>query len=120
MIDSKREAELIELYYSNLNDAYFLDALKSYSEGKGFGIGDIWCVFAEEFEPGEEDYFGEKKVAYCFDYPAVAKDEVLIVDDSVFYRYLQEASIEFLKRNPAMEIVVEEWIEKIRNWIDLN
>lgn len=117
---SNREAELIEFYYSNLSDSYFLDALKSYSNGKGFGIGEIWCVFAEEFEPWEEDYFGERKVSYYFDYPAVAKDEVLIVDESVFYRYLQEASIKFLKRNPAMETVVEEWMEKIRSWIALN
>ncbi|MGF7035355.1 hypothetical protein J2T17_006363 [Paenibacillus mucilaginosus] len=44
---SNKELELIGLYYSNLGDGYFLDALKNFSNGEGFGIGEISQKFLE-------------------------------------------------------------------------
>lgn len=117
-IESNKEIELIRLYYSNLGDGYFLDALKNYSNGEGFGIGEIWCVFAEELQPWEDGYFGEHGVAYYFDYPAVEKDEVLVIDNNLFFRYLQEASNKFLERNPGCELVVNKSLLLIKNRLD--
>ncbi|AIQ53438.1 ribonuclease toxin immunity protein CdiI [Paenibacillus sp. FSL R7-0331] len=119
-IESNKELELIDLYYSNLGDGYFLDALKNYSNGEGFGLGGIWCVFAEELQPWEEGYFGEHRVTYYFDYPAVEKDEILVVDNNVFYRYLQEAVDKFLRRNPSCELEVKELLIAIKNKINLS
>lgn len=117
--DSNKEKELIGLYYFNLGDGYFLDALKNYSNGQGFGLGEIWCVFAEELQPWEEGYFGENGAAYYFNYPAVEKDEILVVDNNMFYRYLQEASNKFLERNPGCEVEVNELLIAIKNKINL-
>jgi len=117
--ETEKETELIGLYYSNLGDGYFLDALKNYSNGKGFGIGEIWCVFAEEVQSWEEGYFGEHGVAYYFDYPAVEKDEVLVVDYNVFFRYLQKASKKFLERNPGCEVEVNALLLAIKRRVNL-
>ncbi|HZG76702.1 MAG TPA: ribonuclease toxin immunity protein CdiI [Paenibacillus sp.] len=114
-IESNKETELIRMYYTNLGDGYFLDALQNYTEGKGFGLGEIWCVFAGELKPWEEGYFGEDGVAYYFDYPVVEKDEVLVVNNDVFFRYLQQACSAFVERNPIHEAEVNELLVAIKN-----
>mgnify|MGYP001013365269 CR=1 FL=1 len=118
--ESNKEIELIRLYYSNIGDEYFLDALKNYSNGEGFGLGDIWCIFAEELQPWEEGYFGEVGVAYYFDYPAVENNEVLVIDNNVFYRYLKEACYKFIEHNSSSEAEVNQYLLKIKNRLNLN
>jgi hypothetical protein len=113
------ERELVELYYDNLGEGYFFDALKNYSKGEGFGLGDIWCVFAEEIKTEEEGYFGETGVAYFFDYPAVEKNEVLVFNYDVFYSYLQEVSFKFIKVKPECEMEIKEYLLKIKTRYDL-
>lgn len=55
-----------------------------------------------------------------FEYPAVEKDEILVIDNNVFYRYLQEASNKFLERNPSGEAEVNELLILIKNKINLS
>lgn len=113
MQESKKE-ELLKLYYSHIGDGYFLDALNNFSNRQGFGIEDIWCVFANEYEPWEEDYFGETGVAYYFDYPAIDKDEVLTLDKDSFYKYLLDASEDYLTRNLTDEQKVKKHLKIIK------
>ncbi|PDZ11513.1 ribonuclease toxin immunity protein CdiI [Bacillus pseudomycoides] len=113
MQESKKE-ELLKRYYSHIGDGYFLDALNNFSNRQGFGIEDIWCVFANEYEPWEEDYFGETGVAYYFDYPAIDKDEVLTLDKDSFYKYLLDASEDYLTRNLTDEQKVKKHLKIIK------
>lgn len=39
MPNKNKEKEMIKLYYSNLGDGYFLEALKNYSSGNGLRTG---------------------------------------------------------------------------------
>lgn len=113
MQESKKE-KLLKLYYSHIGDGYFIDALNNFCNRQGFGIEDIWCVFANEYESWEEDYFGENGVAFYFDYPAVEKDEVLTLDEKSFYKYLLEVSKDYLTRNPTDEQKVKKLLKKIK------
>jgi len=116
---TNRESELLEIYYKNLGEGYFLTELQNYSKGQGFGLGDIWCVFAGELEQWEEGYFGETGVAYFYDYPAVEKYEVLVVDYRVFFGFLQEVSNVFVERNPSCKEQVNEYLLKIKTTYSL-
>ncbi|MBR2564853.1 MAG: hypothetical protein IKE29_09535 [Paenibacillus sp.] len=109
------EKELIDMYYRHLEGKYFLDALKKYCNGEGFGGSEsVWCVFAGELDEWEEGYFGDTGVCYFFDYPAVEKDQTVILDYSSFYQYLKEASIDYLKRNPNVKDEVESRLVEIK------
>ena len=117
--ENMREKDLIELYYANLGQSYFLDAIKNYCNRQGFGIGAIWCLFANELQPWEEGYFGETGVAYFYEHPAVEKDEVLVVDYDDFFYYLQKASKDFIERNPSRENEIFQYLEKIKRTLKL-
>lgn len=109
------EKELIDMYYRHLEGKYFLDALKKYCHGEGYGGSEsVWCVFAGELDEWEEGYFGDMGVCYFFDYPAVEEDQTVVLDYSTFYQYLREASIDFLKRNPDVKDEVEDRLIEIK------
>jgi len=112
--DMENTDKHIKYYYEHIGDGYFKKALSNYSESRGFGIEDIWCCFANEFEAWEEDYFGEEGVAYYFDYPAVEKDCIVILSYSEFYKYLTEACEEYIKRNVNEEKEVKVYLKKIK------
>lgn len=46
----------IKYYYEHIGEKNLLKALTNYSDSRGFGIEDIWCCFANEYEEWEEDY----------------------------------------------------------------
>jgi hypothetical protein len=117
--DITKEKKMINLYYSHIGDGYLLDALKNYCNAQGFGIEDVWCVFSNEYEPWEEDYFGETGIAYYFDYPAVEKDEVLILDYTTFYNYLLNACNDYIYRNPNDELEAKKYLNEIGNKFEI-
>lgn len=97
--DDKEKKDLVMYYYKAMGDERLPRILDRYAKGRGFGIEYIGCVFANDFEPWEDDYFGENGVAYYFDYPAVDKDVVVHLDYETFYKYLEEVTLEYLERN---------------------
>ncbi|OKP83023.1 hypothetical protein A3842_00695 [Paenibacillus sp. P3E] len=109
------EKELLDMYYRHLEGKYFLDALKNYCNGNGFGGSEsVWCVFAGELDEWEEGYFGDAGVCYFFDYPAVEEDQTLVLDYLTFYQYLNEASKDYLIRNPIVTDEVEARLMEIK------
>lgn len=100
-MDQRERDEYLRYYFSNLGDGYFIEALEEFSNRDGFGIGEIGCGFANNYEPWEEDYFWETGVAFYFYYPAVKEDFTLILDEETFYNYLLKASEDYLTRHPA-------------------
>lgn len=114
-MDQRERDEYLRYYFSNLGDGYFIEALEEFSNRDGFGIGEIGCGFADNYEPWEEDYFGKTGVAFYFDYPAVKEDITLILDEETFYMYLIKASENYLARYPDEEQIVKELLAKIKN-----
>lgn len=109
----------IKYYYEHIGEKNLLKALTNYSDSRGYGIEDIWCCFANEYEEWEEDYFGESGVAYYFDYPAVEKDCTVILNYSEFYKYLSVECEEYIKRNVDKEKEANEYLEKIKENLKL-
>ncbi|WP_205687132.1 ribonuclease toxin immunity protein CdiI [Clostridium septicum] len=89
----------IKYYYEHIGEKNLLKALTNYSDSRGFGIEDIWCCFANEYEEWEEDYFGESGVAYYFDYPAVDKDCIVILTYEEFYKCLSDVCKKYVENN---------------------
>lgn len=104
----------IKYYYEHIGEKNLLKALSNYSDSRGFGIEDIWCCFANEYEEWEEDYFGESGVAYYFDYPAVEKDCTIILNYEEFYKYLFETCQEYIKKHEEEQVAIYEYLEKLK------
>ncbi|WP_034868831.1 hypothetical protein [Clostridium lundense] len=45
----------IKYYYEHIGEKNLLKALTNYFDSRGFGIEDIWCCFANEYEEWEEE-----------------------------------------------------------------
>lgn len=112
--DKSKIKELLNLYYWVIGDERFLSVLDKYSNCKGFGVENIWCCFANEYEEWEEDYFGESGVAYYFDYPAVEKDCTIILNNEEFYKYLFDACEEYIKKHEEEKAIIYEYLDKIK------
>ncbi|KHD36197.1 hypothetical protein NL50_10520 [Clostridium acetobutylicum] len=104
----------IKYYYGHIGENNLLKALSNYSDLRGFGIEDIWCCFANEYEEWEEGYFGESGVAYYFDYPSVEKDCTIILNYEQFYKYLVEYCGEYVTKHEEERVVIYEYLDKIQ------
>jgi hypothetical protein len=112
MMDKKKT--LVNYYFQVMGDERFLTILEKYANGEGYGIEHVWCVFADDYEEWEEDYFGDEGIAFYFDYPAVEEDEEVILDYQSLYLYLRDIVSAYLKRHPEDELKTEKYIEKIK------
>lgn len=117
--DTRRSTDLVKYYYTVMGDEKFLTVLNHYANGEGYGVENIWCVFADDYETWEDDYFGDIGIAYYFDYPAVEKDETVILDYETFFKYLKEACVEYLERNPENKKEVEGYLIEIKKRFDI-
>nr|WP_250635494.1 ribonuclease toxin immunity protein CdiI [Bacillus subtilis] len=72
------------------------------------------CVFADDYEQWEEDYFGDEGIAFYFDYPTVKEDEEVILDYENFYKYLNEIVGQYVERHPDNKLEVEKYMETIK------
>ena len=70
----------IKYYYEHIGDGYFKKALSNYSESRGFGIEDIWCCFANEFEAWETNAFDG--VFFVSNQYIVLKSDAVIVQQT--------------------------------------
>lgn len=115
------EKELLEMYYRHLEGKYFLDALENFCNGNGFGGSDcVWCVFAGELEEWDEGYFGETGVCYFFDYPAVEKDQAIVLEYPTFYNYLKDACTDYLIRHPNVKDEVKARLDEIKQKFNIS
>lgn len=102
-----------------MGDEKFLTVLNHYANGEDYGVENIWCVFADDYETWEDDYFGDTGIAYYFDYSAVEKDEIVILDYETFFKYLKEACVEYLECNPENKKEVEGYLIEIKKRFDI-
>lgn len=119
-IAEAEEYRLIKLYYSNIKDENFLNVLENYQELRGNQEDSMWCVFANQFGPWDDIYFGETGVMYFIKSSIDGDYHEFVVDNDHFYNYLESASLEYLKRNPKNEQVVRDYLKQIKNKLGLN
>ncbi|MDQ0928541.1 hypothetical protein QFZ25_002601 [Bacillus atrophaeus] len=107
--------ELINYFFKVMGDERFIQILEKFSNGEGYGIENVWCVFADDYEKWEEDYFGNEGIAFYFDYPAVKENEEVFLDYENFYKYLNEIVSEYLERHSENEPEVEKYMKGIKD-----
>ncbi|MCY9163931.1 ribonuclease toxin immunity protein CdiI [Bacillus atrophaeus] len=112
-MDNKNK-DLINYFFQVMGDERFLRILEKFSNGEGYGIENVRCVFADDYEEWEEDYFGNEGIAFYFDYPAVEEDEEVILDYENFYQYLNEIVGQYLERHPENKSEVEKYMGTIK------
>ena len=114
MEEKNKNKELVKYFFQMMGDERFLTVLEKYAGGEGYGIEHVWCVFADDYEEWEEDYFGEEGIAFYFDYPAVEEDEEVILDYETLYIYLKEIAESYLVRHPKNELEIDNYMNKIK------
>ncbi|MCC3378521.1 ribonuclease toxin immunity protein CdiI [Paenibacillus farraposensis] len=113
--DFSEKIELMRLYYKIIGDGKFVQAIRHFENGDGFGIDPVSCTFSHEYQPGEEGYFGESGVNFSLQPPMAEIEENAIVDYETFFKYLIEASEDYLTRNPNDKDQVEACLEIIKH-----
>ncbi|MFC9658402.1 ribonuclease toxin immunity protein CdiI [Bacillus subtilis] len=112
-MDNKNK-ELINYFFKVMGDERFIRILEKFSIEEGYGIENVWCVFADDYEKWEEDYFGDEGIAFYFDYPAVEEDKEVILDYENFYKYLNEIVGQYVERHPDNKLEVEKYMGTIK------
>lgn len=115
-----KNKELVNYFFQIMGDERFLTVLEKYANGEGYGIEHVWCVFADDYEEWEEDYFGNEGIAFYFDYPAVEEDEEVVLDYGTLYIYLREIADSYLVRHPENELEIGDYMKKIKERYKIN
>lgn len=118
--DVNKKEEIIKKYFISIGDSYFIDALKKFSIPRGFGIETVCCTFASDYDVWDEGYFGDTGVEFSIQNPAVSQDVFAIVNYMTFYKYLIEASDNYLLRHQEDKDNVESYLLKIKDKINVN
>ena len=107
--------ELFKIYFSCIDGRYrFIQALKSFAKGEGYGQEFVCCLFASDFYPCEEDYFGDTGVQIIVDYPAYDEDVFAIISNEEFFEYLTNECIKFINEFPDKKDEVNDYLNKIK------
>lgn len=109
-----KNKELVNYFFQIMGDERFLTVLEKYANGDGYGIEHVWCVFTDDYEEWEEDYFGDEGIAFYLDYPAVEEDEEVVLDYETFYIYLREIADSYLVKHPENELEIGDYMKKIK------
>ncbi|MFI8623181.1 ribonuclease toxin immunity protein CdiI [Bacillus altitudinis] len=109
-----KNKELVKYFFQVMGDERFLTIMDKFSKKEGYGIEHVWCVFADDYEEWEEDYFGEEGIAFYFDYPALQEDEEVILDYETLYEYLDEIVEFYLVRHPENKLEIDNYMKKIK------
>lgn len=114
------KVELMRLYYKIIGDGKFMEAIENFKNKQGFGIDPVCCIFANEYQPGEEGYFGETGVNFSIQPPMAEGEENAIVDENIFFRYLTEAGEEYLTRQPQDQSEIAASLKELKEILNLS
>lgn len=117
--------EFIELMKQNkLNKEAVIDVLNIYVNGRNFlqHLEDFknkdgerreynGVIYSDEYEQGEEGYFGHNKVLF---YSGDCDDDYDIVNYDEFFQYLSATCEYYIGKNPEKKKLIEELLMKIK------
>ncbi len=110
-LNEKSNMQIIELYFNYIGESNLTRALEAFFNKMGFGILDVGCDFAGNFEKWEEGYFGESGVEILISEPLVDSDFSRVVSEIEFLRGAKLA----IKRFNLHDEKVEFLINKIKD-----
>lgn len=115
---------LINNFYDILFDwreKKVIDILKGYCELKGNAINEeMRCFFANEFPKDDEEYFGEKGVAFYFDSPAVLDDCIVILTYKDFFEVVKEKYENYIRNNRDSKEEIQSLLICLRKNLKIN
>ena len=112
LIERHEVDNIVHMYLAFMQGRYFLDMLKSFAQGIGYGMESACCVFSFEYKPGEDGYFGDSGVLISRTFP---NEEFVILSNIEFYRYLEEES----KKYPDKSVEIKKYMDQIRKRLKL-
>lgn len=112
--------ELFNVYFWYMKGRYFIEALKSFSIGEGYGQEYVCCTFPGDYQQWEEGYFGDSGVKISADYPAVDNDIIAIISNEEFFQYLIVEGNKFIKQFPEKIDEVNEYLIKIKERLGIS
>jgi hypothetical protein len=80
---------IVQMYFAHMQGRYFLEMLKSFAAGRGYGMESTCCIFSSQYSPEDEEYFGDSGVQISRIFP---NEEYTILSHKEFYQYLEEES----------------------------
>lgn len=108
-LTNKTSSEIIDLYFDYIGSSNFLRALEEFSNGNGFGILDVGCDFAHNFNEWDEGYFGNSGIQIIFSEPLVEKDIEIIISENEFlegvYRAILRLDINISKCDHFITVI---------------
>ncbi len=115
----QKNENLIEMFYNVLftwRDYQIIDVLKGYCNLEGNAVREeLICYFATEFQPDEEDYFGQEGVAFYFYSPAVAEDDecIVILTPEEFFNVVRKYYEKYILDNPDKKDEIDNLLKKL-------
>jgi hypothetical protein len=103
---------VVHMYFAHMKGRYFIEMLKSFARGRGYGMESTCCIFSFEYQPKDEEYFGDSGVQISRTFP---NEEFAILSYDEFYRYL----VEEIKKYPDKSIEINEHMEEIKKILNL-
>lgn len=76
LIEKHEVDNIVHMYFAYMQGRYFLEMLKSFAQGIGYGMESGCCVFSFEYQPKEYGYFGDSGVLISRTFP---KEEFVIL-----------------------------------------
>ena len=116
--------EMIETFF-NLIFAWrknkLKDILNSFCSFEGYALNEeMCCYFATEWQDYGLGYFGEEKVLFNFQAPAVDEDKQIIVSYQKFYDIVYKYYSEYANQHPEERDEIMHLLENLRNKLKLN
>ncbi|WP_366248128.1 ribonuclease toxin immunity protein CdiI [Terribacillus aidingensis] len=100
--------DVLNLYVNGRN---FLQHLEEFKNKEGERREYNGIIYSEEYDPDEEEYFGENKVLF---YSGDGEDDYDIVNYDELYHYINAACNFYIEKNPEKKEVIEDLSMKIK------
>ncbi|MEC2077045.1 ribonuclease toxin immunity protein CdiI [Metabacillus fastidiosus] len=100
--------DVLNLYVNGRN---FLQHLEEFKNKEGERREYNGVIYSDEYEQGEEEYFGQNKVLF---YSGDGDDDYDIMNYDELYQYLSAACNFYIEKNPEKKEVIKDLSMKIK------
>lgn len=112
LVEQQEVDNVVHMYFAHMEGRYFLEMLRAFAQGRGYGMETTCCVFAFEFQPEDEEYFADNGVQISRTFP---NEEFVILSYNQFFEYLMEEC----KKYPDYSDEINLHLEEIRKRLNL-
>jgi hypothetical protein len=110
-----KQMNAIEMYFSYLDEEYFVRALESFSKGLGYCVDYfVTSGYSFEYEAHEEGYFGESGIKFEIEPPASDVHQLQIVDYNNFHLFLSEMADQYKESHSSEQEKIDQLLKVIK------